>query len=257
MDANFHGFDTLLLEDCTATTSPDFCLQATLHNVRFCFGFTTTIRGADRQRCSAVMGGTPSSGLLNFSVGKCNGADWHRGDSHGVRQAPVREPWIITNDGAEGDQRAVHPDKVYAYARTHYDYWANYLGVEPGNWPDGFFGETSLSTHSMRRASGRRCVCVGCSRCAWSWRARAHPCLKLSWRLGQPQTFQKIFQTLAPYGCLFRCVEQRPGAARRCRGALCAVTPRCPRSPKPAEFAAGSMPTRRSIPCDACSSSSI
>ena len=42
MDANFHGFDTILLEDCTATTSPDFCLKATLHNVRFCFGFTTT-----------------------------------------------------------------------------------------------------------------------------------------------------------------------------------------------------------------------
>lgn len=42
MDANFHGYDTILLEDCTNTTSPDFCLQATLHNVRFCFGFTTT-----------------------------------------------------------------------------------------------------------------------------------------------------------------------------------------------------------------------
>lgn len=42
MDANFHGYDTILIEDCTATTSPDFCMQATLHNVRFCFGFTTT-----------------------------------------------------------------------------------------------------------------------------------------------------------------------------------------------------------------------
>src|SRR5262249_55731665 len=42
MDANFHGYDTVLLEDCTATFSPDFCLQATLHNVRFCFGFTIT-----------------------------------------------------------------------------------------------------------------------------------------------------------------------------------------------------------------------
>jgi ureidoacrylate peracid hydrolase len=40
MDASFHGYDTLLLEDCTATCSPDFCLKATLHNVRFCFGFT-------------------------------------------------------------------------------------------------------------------------------------------------------------------------------------------------------------------------
>lgn len=42
MDANFHGYDTILLEDCTATTSPDFCFRAALHNVRFCFGFTTT-----------------------------------------------------------------------------------------------------------------------------------------------------------------------------------------------------------------------
>lgn len=42
MDANFHGYDTIMLEDCVATTSPDFCLAATLHNVRFCFGFTTT-----------------------------------------------------------------------------------------------------------------------------------------------------------------------------------------------------------------------
>jgi nicotinamidase-related amidase len=42
MDANFQGYDTILLEDCTATTSPDFCLKATLHNVRFCFGFTAT-----------------------------------------------------------------------------------------------------------------------------------------------------------------------------------------------------------------------
>ena len=41
MDANFKGYDTVLIEDAVATTSPDFCLQATLHNVRFCFGFTT------------------------------------------------------------------------------------------------------------------------------------------------------------------------------------------------------------------------
>jgi nicotinamidase-related amidase len=42
IDANFHGYDTIMLEDCVATTSPDFCMQATLHNVRFCFGFTAT-----------------------------------------------------------------------------------------------------------------------------------------------------------------------------------------------------------------------
>jgi len=42
IDANFHGYDTIMLDDCVATTSPDFCMQATLHNVRFCFGFTTS-----------------------------------------------------------------------------------------------------------------------------------------------------------------------------------------------------------------------
>jgi nicotinamidase-related amidase len=40
MDANFLGYDTILLEDCTATTSPAYCWQATLYNVRQCFGFT-------------------------------------------------------------------------------------------------------------------------------------------------------------------------------------------------------------------------
>ena len=40
MDANFHGYDTLLIEDCVGTTSPSFCMDATLHNVRFCFGFS-------------------------------------------------------------------------------------------------------------------------------------------------------------------------------------------------------------------------
>jgi len=40
MDANFAGYDCVLLEDCTSTTSPAFCWDATLYNVRQCFGFT-------------------------------------------------------------------------------------------------------------------------------------------------------------------------------------------------------------------------
>lgn len=38
-DANFLGYDCILLEDCTATTSPDYCLKATFYNVNQCFGF--------------------------------------------------------------------------------------------------------------------------------------------------------------------------------------------------------------------------
>jgi nicotinamidase-related amidase len=40
-DANFLGYDCILLRDCTATTSPDFCFKATLYNVNQCFGFVT------------------------------------------------------------------------------------------------------------------------------------------------------------------------------------------------------------------------
>ncbi len=40
-DANFLGYDCLLVADCTATTSPEYCWQATLYNVKQCFGFVT------------------------------------------------------------------------------------------------------------------------------------------------------------------------------------------------------------------------
>jgi nicotinamidase-related amidase len=40
-DANFLGYGCILVEDCCATSSPDFCTQATLWNVKQCFGFVT------------------------------------------------------------------------------------------------------------------------------------------------------------------------------------------------------------------------
>ncbi|HEY9761958.1 MAG TPA: cysteine hydrolase [Trichocoleus sp.] len=40
-DANFLGYDCILLRDCTATTSPEYCFQATVYNVNQCFGFVT------------------------------------------------------------------------------------------------------------------------------------------------------------------------------------------------------------------------
>ncbi|MDB5395655.1 MAG: isochorismatase family protein [Rhodospirillales bacterium] len=38
-DANFLGYDCVLVEDCAATTSPQFCTDATIYNVKQCFGF--------------------------------------------------------------------------------------------------------------------------------------------------------------------------------------------------------------------------
>ena len=44
-DANFLGYDTILVEDCAATTSPDFCWQAALYNIKQIFGFVATSSG--------------------------------------------------------------------------------------------------------------------------------------------------------------------------------------------------------------------
>src|SRR5271154_1256202 len=38
-DANFLGYGCILIDDCCATTSPDFCTEATIWNVKKCFGF--------------------------------------------------------------------------------------------------------------------------------------------------------------------------------------------------------------------------
>jgi nicotinamidase-related amidase len=50
-DANFLGYDCLYLEEACATTSPAYCLDATLYNVRQCFGFTL--------RCADLMAALP------------------------------------------------------------------------------------------------------------------------------------------------------------------------------------------------------
>ena len=40
-DANFLGYDCILVADCAGTTSPSFCTEATLYNIKQCFGFVT------------------------------------------------------------------------------------------------------------------------------------------------------------------------------------------------------------------------
>ena len=40
-DAMFLGYDCVLVEDCVGTTSPDYCMQATLYNVKLLYGFVT------------------------------------------------------------------------------------------------------------------------------------------------------------------------------------------------------------------------
>jgi len=42
MDAANLGYDVVMVQDAVATTSPAYCMDATLYNVRQCFGFTLT-----------------------------------------------------------------------------------------------------------------------------------------------------------------------------------------------------------------------
>jgi nicotinamidase-related amidase len=44
-DAACLGYDAVLLEGAVATTSPEYCMRATLYNVRHCFGFTAPAAG--------------------------------------------------------------------------------------------------------------------------------------------------------------------------------------------------------------------
>ena len=133
-------------------------------------------------------------------------------------KAPVVEPWLITDGGAEGDERAIHPDKIYAYSREGYDYWGNYLGVTPTRWPDGFFGENitldKLDENELRvgdvfeLGDEVRLVVAG---------ART-PCAKLAWRLAQPRSFQKVFALSQRTGVYFGVLASgrvRPGDVAR------------------------------------------
>lgn len=44
-DAVNYGYDSIVLEDCCATNSPSFCLDATIYNVKQCYGFVAHSSG--------------------------------------------------------------------------------------------------------------------------------------------------------------------------------------------------------------------
>ena len=79
------------------------------------------------------------------------------------------------------------------FARAAYNHWGAHLGVDPARWPDGFFGEnltfdeldeTELRVGDVFALGDEVRVFVAGAR---------NPCVKLSWRLGQPPTFQMVF----------------------------------------------------------------
>lgn len=148
--------------------------------------------------------------LLNVSAGRIQTVQI---GSEVVRTAHVKEPlagpWIIGENGVEGDHRAVHPDKLYAFSRSAYDYWGAELGVDPARWPDGFFGENlTLDTLDETDLRVGDVFALGDEVRIFVAGAR-NPCIKLSWRLAQPPTFQKRFAKSRHAGVYFGV--ERPG----------------------------------------------
>jgi nicotinamidase-related amidase len=47
-DAMFLGYDCVMVEDCVGTTSPDYCMLATLYNVKLLFGFVAQSSAIER-----------------------------------------------------------------------------------------------------------------------------------------------------------------------------------------------------------------
>jgi len=56
-DAMFLGYDCVMVEDCVGTTSPDYCMLATLYNVKLLFGFVTQSPAIERGLNEAKLGG--------------------------------------------------------------------------------------------------------------------------------------------------------------------------------------------------------
>lgn len=91
--------------------------------------------------------------------------------------------------GPQGNRTAVHTEEVLATVSENYDYWARQLGVPRQAWPYAYWGEnltiSGVNEHELR--IGDR-LSIGSS-AVFEVSSPRIPCFKLSWRLGQPDSF--------------------------------------------------------------------
>jgi uncharacterized protein len=105
----------------------------------------------------------------------------------------VRDPYPgalrFDRGGPLGNRTAVHTEDVLATVSENYDFWTRELGVAREAWPPCFWGEnltlSGLSEHTLR--IGDR-LSIGAEAKLEITSPRI-PCIKLSWRLGQPDSF--------------------------------------------------------------------
>ena len=128
-DSSFLGYDTVLIEDATATTSPDYCVQATLYNVKLLFGFVTARPTFYRIGRRQIAGHTRFTGRDGFRphrtiAGKAHARAWavlaQRTDTDRQFRAvpPRREPIFLAGQICEWNGEVKYRGKLGSRPRT-------------------------------------------------------------------------------------------------------------------------------------------
>ncbi|NIB39019.1 MOSC domain-containing protein [Pseudomaricurvus alkylphenolicus] len=120
---------------------------------------------------------------------------------------PQNGPVLINEDGPEGNETAVHTDSVYAFAEENYQYWADQLDIDREEWSAGFFAE-NLTISGLKESE----LCVGDMVAIGDSvqlvvSGPRVPCLKLCWRMKQPEAFIREFALSGKSGVYFNVLK--------------------------------------------------
>jgi uncharacterized protein len=124
-----------------------------------------------------------------------------------IVREPSTAPIRFQPGGVEGHETAVHTEEVFCFFAEHYDMWSQRLGVERAAWGNCHWGENLMlagmpledNLHiGDRFRIGEALLEVTSPRI---------PCFKLSWRLGQPESFLGDLIKSGRMGCYFRVID--------------------------------------------------
>jgi len=123
-----------------------------------------------------------------------------------IVRAAADGPVHFCPGGPEGNETAVHTEEVFAFFAEHYDHWATRLGVDRAAWGACHWGEnlmlSGLPDEQALHVGDRLRV----GEALLEVTSPRIPCFKLSWRLGQPESFQRALIESGRMGCYLRVI---------------------------------------------------
>lgn len=124
-----------------------------------------------------------------------------------IIRAPSADPLLFAHGGPEGNETAVHTEEVFAFFAEHYDHWAARLGIDRADWGACHWGENLM----LSGLPGEDALRIGdrfrIGEALLEVTSPRIPCFKLSWRLGQPESFLKDLIASGRIGCYLRVIE--------------------------------------------------